>query len=124
MRELVLRLPLGIRYNKTDIEREIDERIFACEIDDKIVASCQFIVKDGKAKMRQVATARPYQGKGIGRDLYLFSELELKSADVKEIFCHARKTAVSFYKKLGFNIVSEEFQEVGIPHLKMKKDLS
>ena len=57
MRELVLRVPLGMRYSKSEIAKEKNEWIFACEVEGKIVASCQFILEDGKAKLRQVATA-------------------------------------------------------------------
>ncbi|MCE2962685.1 MAG: GNAT family N-acetyltransferase [Chitinophagales bacterium] len=124
MRELVLRLPLGMRYSAQDIEKEKDEWIYACEVDGKIVASCQFILENKKAKMRQVATAMNFQGKGFGKELYLHCEEELKKQGVNEIYCHARKSALVFYQKLGFKIVSEEFEEVGIPHYKMKKNLA
>ena len=123
MRELVLRVPLGMRYSKSEIAKEKNEWIFACEVVGKIVASCQFILEDGKAKMRQVATAKSFQGKGMGRDLYLFCERELKSEGISEIYCHVRKSAIPFYEKMDFIIVSDEFIEVGIPHVKMKKDL-
>jgi predicted GNAT family N-acyltransferase len=121
MRELVLRLPLGLRFSADDIEKEESELIFAFKTDSKIVASCQFVVSGQTAKMRQVATARAFQGQGIGRDLYLYCEENLKKQEITEIYCHARKTAVPFYQKLKFQIVSEEFEEVGIPHVKMKK---
>lgn len=123
MRELVLRLPLGMRYSAHDIEKEKDEWIYACEVDGKIVASCQFILENKKAKMRQVATAVDFQGKGLGKELYLYCEEELKKQGVNEIYCHARKAAIPFYEKMDFKIASGEFQEVGIPHVIMKKDL-
>jgi len=123
MRELVLRLPLGMRYSKSDIEKEKDEWIFACEVNGKIVASCQFILENKKAKMRQVATAKDFQGHGFGKELYLHCQEELKKQGISEIYCHARKAAIPFYEKMDFKITSGEFQEVGIPHVIMKKDL-
>lgn len=123
MRELVLRLPLGLRYSAEDIKKEESESIFAFSRDNQIAASCQFIISGHTAKMRQVATAWAFQGQGIGRDLYLYCEEKLKKQGITEIYCHARKTAVPFYQKLKFAIVSEEFEEVGIPHVKMKKEL-
>lgn len=123
MRELVLRLPLGLRYSQADIEKEKDEFIYACEIDGKIAASCQFILEGDKAKMRQVATAKSFQGQGAGKGLYLFCEAELRKMGVTEIYCHARISAILFYEKMDFKIVSEVFEEVGIPHVKMKKEL-
>jgi predicted GNAT family N-acyltransferase len=121
MRELVLRLPLGLRYSAEDIKKEEGEFIFALKTDSKIVASCQFVISGQTAKMRQVATASAFQGHGFGSDLYLYCENHLKKHGIAEIYCHARKTAVPFYKKLKFEVISDEFEEVGIPHVKMKK---
>lgn len=123
MRELVLRLPLGLRFSADDIEKEESELIFALKTDSKIVASCQFVISGQTGKMRQVATASAFQGHGFGRDLYLYCEDQLKKQGIAEIYCHARKTTVPFYKKLKFEVISEEFEEVGIPHVKMKKTI-
>ena len=37
---------------------------------------------------------------------------------------HARDTAVPFYEKLGYLCCGEPFEEVGIAHIKMQKQLS
>lgn len=123
MRELVLRLPLGLRYSAEDIKNEKGESIFAVLNGSQIAASCQFVVSGQNAKMRQVATAKAFQGQGIGRELYLYCEEHLQKKGVKEIYCHARKSAVSFYEKLNFEVISDEFEEVGVPHVKMKKTI-
>jgi len=34
---------------------------------------------------------------------------------------NARKTAVGFYEKLGYEKIGEEFPEINIPHYKMRK---
>jgi predicted GNAT family N-acyltransferase len=36
---------------------------------------------------------------------------------------HARKSAVGFYEKLGYEIEGDEFEEVTIPHYEMQKTL-
>jgi predicted GNAT family N-acyltransferase len=36
---------------------------------------------------------------------------------------NARKTAVGFYEKLGYNAKGDEFEEVTIPHFLMEKTL-
>lgn len=123
MREIVLRLPLGMRYTAVDIQKERNEWIYACEDQGEILSSCQFILEDAKAKMRQVATAKHHQSKGLGKRLYTYCEAELKQQGIREIYCHARKSAIPFYEKLNFKIISEEFEEVGIPHVKMKKEI-
>ncbi len=121
MREIELRLPLGMRYTAENLNSEETECIFCAIDNEKVIASCQFILENKKAKMRQVATKKSYQGKGIGSELYLVAEKYLIDNKMTEIYCHARISAIQFYIGLGFEIYSEEFVEVGIPHVKMRK---
>lgn len=39
------------------------------------------------------------------------------------IFCNAQKQTIAFYERCGFETISEEFIEAGIPHVKMRKEL-
>ena len=77
MREIELRLPLGLRFSSEDIDNERGEIIYIAQQDDIIISSCQFVLVEQKAKMRQVATKKSLQGKGIGIKLYMFAEHEL-----------------------------------------------
>jgi predicted GNAT family N-acyltransferase len=122
MREVELRLPLGMRYTAEALASEESEIVFCAIENEKIVASCQFIIENNKAKMRQVATKKSEQGKGIGRDLFLYSMdwFNKNGYDMTEVYCHARVSAVPFYLGLGFEIYSEAFEEVGISHVKMR----
>jgi len=124
MREIELRLPIGMRYSTQDIEKEATERIFVAIAQNKIISTAQYIIAENRAKMRQVATKKLFQGQGIGRDLYHLSEKILAENKINEIYCHARLSAKDFYTKLGFEIYSEEFIEVGIPHVKMRKRIN
>jgi predicted GNAT family N-acyltransferase len=36
---------------------------------------------------------------------------------------HARKTAESFYEKIGYSTYGDEFIEVTLPHVEMRKNL-
>ncbi len=40
-----------------------------------------------------------------------------------KITLHARKNAVPFYLALGYKIIGEEFEEVGLPHFEMEKNI-
>ena len=73
--------------------------------------------------MRQFAVHPSFQKLGIGKMMVGFYEEEAKKRGISHIEFHARKTAVLFYQKLGYSIISDEFLEVGIPHYKMKKEL-
>ena len=43
---------------------------------------------------------------------------------MKTIVLHARHHAIGFYQKLGYAICSEPFEEVGIKHVIMQKELN
>ncbi len=62
--------------------------------------------------------------KGLGSELMKKSLEEIKKRfECKKISIHAQKQAVEFYKKLGFNIVSDEFLEEGVVHVTMKMEI-
>lgn len=50
-------------------------------------------------------------------------ESEVQMRGVNRVVLHARENAIEFYTKLGYSVVGEWFQEVGIPHKKMIKSL-
>jgi predicted GNAT family N-acyltransferase len=68
----------------------------------------------------QMAVDLQRQGEGLGTRLVVaieqraFGELGLR-----ELFCHARDTALGFYQTLGWEFDSDIFSEAGIPHRKM-----
>jgi predicted GNAT family N-acyltransferase len=74
-------------------------------------------------KMRQVAVLGNLQGKGVGKKLVQFVEIEAKKKGITHFELNARKSAVSFYLSMNYSIEGDEFEEVGIPHIKMKKVL-
>lgn len=75
-------------------------------------------------QLRGMAVDPKHQGQNIGRELVRFSENELKDMDIDYLWCNARRAAVSFYEKLNFKRMSEEFfiPDVG-PHFVMSKKL-
>ena len=76
-------------------------------------------------QLRGMAVHPEHQGQGIGKALIIFIENELKAVKCQFLWCNARRSATTFYKKLGFDIASEEFmiQDVG-PHYVMSKNLT
>ncbi|MDO7743693.1 MAG: GNAT family N-acetyltransferase, partial [Pedobacter sp.] len=62
---------------------------------------------------------------GYGAELINFAIAELKENHAVYIWCNARSTAAGFYKKLGFKMISEEFEIPGVgPHFNMLYSLS
>lgn len=68
-------------------------------------------------QLRGMATAEAYFGKGYGAALVKYAVDYIKKAKAEYIWCNARSSATAFYKKQGFEIVSEEFEIPGVgPH--------
>jgi GNAT superfamily N-acetyltransferase len=74
-------------------------------------------------RLRQMAVPNNMQGKGVGRALMIFAENIARDLGYKRLSMHARKTALGFYQKLGYSVISPEFEEVTIPHYIMEKVL-
>ena len=124
LRMEILRKPLGLRFEKEELDREKDDILMGAFDDDRLLGCCLLTKEDNHTvRLRQMAVPNSMQGKGIGKALMIFAENVARDMGYKTINMHARKTAVGFYEKLGYRINSSEFQEVTIPHYIMDKPL-
>ena len=75
-------------------------------------------------QLRGMATLDGSQGKGYGKLLLQEAEAILKRKDIDIIWCNARVVAIDFYKKMGYQLMSEIFEvpQIG-PHYVMFKKL-
>jgi ribosomal protein S18 acetylase RimI-like enzyme len=76
-----------------------------------------------KIRLRQMAVHDSVQGKGIGASIMSFAENIAKDKGYKYMVMHARDTAIGFYEKFGYKVKSDEFEEVGLSHHIMEKEL-
>ena len=124
LRKSVLRKPLGLTYSTKDLERDKNDLLIGAFEEDDILACCILTQKEpGTFQLRQMAVDQKMQRNGVGAAIMHFAENLAKDAGGKEVMMHARKTAMGFYEKLGYAAVGDEFSEVGIPHVEMKKNL-
>ena len=125
LRREVLRFPLGMDYTPEQLASEDDSMHFILELDGNVVASAMATPYDDETiKVRQVAVEGTMQGKGLGREIMFYVEDWAKSQGYLESMLHARQVAVEFYLRIGYEIFDEPFEEVGIPHRKMRKALT
>lgn len=123
LREEVLRKPLGIVFLPGELEKEKDSVHIVGLQGNKVVATVMLTPDGDGFKMRQVVVKAGLQGAGVGSQMMQFCELYAKKLGAHSIYCHARDTAVNFYLKNGYTAEGDYFEEVTIPHLKMKKVL-
>lgn len=124
LREDILRKPLGLSFAAEELEKEKDNLMMGAYEDDKILGCCM-LVEEGPqtVRLRQMAVLNDLQGKGVGKALIQFAENLARDHGYRRITMHARKNAVGFYEKMGYNVQGGEFEEVTIPHVVMEKDL-
>lgn len=85
-------------------------------------ARVQFLA-DNQAKLERMAVSKRYRRKGIGREMLLFLDTIWKDKQVQQVIIHAQLEVVPFYKLCGFDELGLPFQEAGIKHIKMHKQL-
>ncbi len=85
-------------------------------------ARVQFLA-DNQAKLERMAVLKRYRRKGIGKAMLLFLDTIWKDQQVQEVIIHAQLEVAPFYKSCSFNEVGLPFQEAGIKHIKMRKQL-
>jgi len=124
LREQILRIPLGMRFNPQYLEQDKDNWHIAAFDNGRVVGTVLLRPLDATTvKIRQVAVETMLQGQGIGRKLMEYAEEFARAKGFEKAVLHARFYVVAFYKKLGYEVVSGPFDEIGMQHFKMEKKL-
>jgi len=124
LRYNILRKPLGLNFEKDELDKEKAEVLIGAFEEDQMLGCCMLVKQDDKTvRLRQMAVLNNLQGKGVGRALTIFAENISRDLGYKKIMMHARKPVVGFYEKLGYKVCSDEFEEITVPHYEMEKSL-
>ncbi len=127
LRYEVLREPLGLEYRPEDLAKEHADEHLALYDHDFRLLGCLLLRTPEElphtAVMKQVAVRPELQGRGLGKRLVAAFEQRAREMGRTEVVLHARATAVPFYEKIGYRSFDDPFEEVGLPHRKMRKDL-
>lgn len=123
LREDILRKPLGLAFTCEELKKEKSHVHISGFMGDDLCASAMLVPQNNGLKMQRVAVREELQGKGIASAMMKFCESYALQNGFKEIYCHARQTAVKFYVKNGYSPEGEPFIETTIPHQKMRKEL-
>ena len=95
---------------------------FLGTVADQPVATARLCELDGFAKLQRIAVSGECRGRGYGREIvqYMISHARqnnIGSAVALNAQCHA----TGFYEALGFTVVSDRFDDAGIPHVRMEQ---
>ena len=125
LRNQELRIPLGMDIYTEPLEEEKNQIHIFMLHEEKLIGVVVMVpnFKPEACKLRQMAVTSDFQRQGIGSVLVKALETEAINKGYKKIILHARDIAVGFYERLGYHVSSEQFTEVGIPHVKMEKEI-
>ncbi len=126
LRHETLRVPLGMDLfdgSYDDLSNEARYFHFGAFSDDgELLASVLGIPTSTKeVRIKQMVVSKTLQNQGVGKRLFMAFEAFLLNLGFKEFILHARMTAHGFYLNMGYQILGDKFQEVGLDHYKMRK---
>ena len=103
-----------------------DEHAFhALAILDGVAIGCGRMLEhgDSEVKIGRMAVLRKFRKTGVGAHILRFLIDRARARGLRRAILHAQLTAEGFYLKEGFNPVGGVFDEAGIAHRKMERDL-
>jgi predicted GNAT family N-acyltransferase len=75
----------------------------------------------GRAKVGRMAVTRVLRGAQLGQRVLRALEAAAAARGDQEVVLHAQRSAEGFYQRLGYEVAGQPFDEVGIPHIEMKR---
>lgn len=102
---------------------ESDAVHFVLYKDGNAAGAGRFRVLDGIGKVERICVLKEFRKTGAGVAIMDKIENYAKSQGITSLKLNAQTQAIPFYSKLGYETVSEEFLDAGIPHKTMKKTI-
>lgn len=125
-----IRREVFVQEQGVPVEMEIDEEEnnsihFLAKLDGKPIGTCRMRwYKPQVAKAERVAVVSDGRGTGAGRELMLALEEYARKEGALKIILSAQTHAIPFYEKLGYQAEGEIYQDAGIDHRDMQKNLT
>lgn len=88
------------------------------------LGTCRLLPKNKTdIKLQRMAVLKPYRQMRIGLQLVEEAQRFAKEHHFKQISLGAQLTALPFYAKLGYKPIGDVFEDAGMPHQEMIKNL-
>lgn len=109
-------------------EEEIDQHEseavhFVLYNEGKAAGAGRFRVLDGIGKVERICVLKENRKSGSGVAVMNKIEEYAKTQGITTLKLNAQTHALPFYSRLGYETISEEFLDAGIPHKTMKKTI-
>ncbi len=123
---------LAVRHAVFVREQGVDASL---ELDEWDAVSRHFLAEDASGdpigtarllpggRVGRVAVLDEWRRRGVGRALMLAVIAAARAAEMKRLHLHAQVHSIPFYETLGFVAEGAVFEEAGIPHREMTREL-
>ena len=98
-----------------------DERAlhFLAEVEDGRPIGTARLLEDGH--IGRMAVLEPWRGRGVGTAILESALAAAQRQGMEAVLLNAQTHAVPFYQRAGFETISGEFLDAGIPHVTMRR---
>jgi predicted GNAT family N-acyltransferase len=123
-----VRKTVFIHEQNVPAEEEIDQHEdeathFVMYKDDSPVGAGRFRVFDHYGKVERICVLKEMRKIGAGKAIMDEIEKFASSQGLPKLKLNAQTHAIPFYSGLGYEVISEEFMDAGIPHKTMVKQI-
>ena len=126
---LEIRKEVFVEEQNVPLEMEVDE--FEKEavnilliLDERPIGTVRYRdVGEGLIKVERMAVRKIARGLHLGQTLMNFVHIHAEENGYTRAKLGAQVHAIKFYEKLGYHVASDEFDDAGIPHKYMEKEL-
>lgn len=124
-----IRHTVFVEEQKVPVKLEIDEleaeslHIVLYDAKQKLATARILELENNIYKVQRVAVLKEFRKQGVGAALMNEIELKVRQLDGQKLTLGSQNSAIPFYEKFGYDVVSAEFMDAGIPHHTMTKTL-
>ncbi|MBY8908328.1 GNAT family N-acetyltransferase [Salinicoccus roseus] len=125
---LEIRKRVFVEEQNVPMDREVDEyedvATHILLIDDEPIGTVRYRpASDDMIKVERMAVLPEERGRKLGFKLMEFVHDHAREHGYTRAKLGAQVHAIDFYRKLGYTVSSDEFEDAGIPHVYMEKAL-
>lgn len=121
VRKIVFVEEQGVPVEEEIDQYEQDSVHFLLFDDHKPAGAGRFRVLNGVGKVERICVLKEARKGGAGKAIMEKIENYAKHQGITKLKLNAQTQAIPFYERLGYESVSEEFMDAGIPHKTMEK---
>ncbi|NRD78461.1 GNAT family N-acetyltransferase [Bacillus sp. BRMEA1] len=117
-----------VEEQNVPFEEEIDQyedeaTHFVLYLNGEPAGAGRFRIIDGTGKVERICVLKEVRKTGSGKAIMEAIEYFAKNQGIHKLKLNSQTHAIPFYSNLGYEVVSEEFMDAGIPHKTMMKQI-